>query len=63
MTSDREVADTPRHFGQVPRERANVSKHSGGRSDGGVRDAQAGTLELLDREGNVEVVVNRSLER
>jgi len=62
VTLDREVGHRPRHVAEVPRERADVGEHCGGRPDLGVLDAQSPLLELLDPEVELEVVVGRWLE-
>ena len=62
VTLYREVTDTPRHVGEVPGERADVGEHSRCRADFGLFNAEARSLELLDRELDVKVVVNGLLE-
>src|SRR5438552_2843622 len=58
----REVADSPWHVAEVPRERADVGEGGGGGADRGLFHTQTRALELLDREVDVEVVVRGRFE-
>src|SRR6476659_9647142 len=62
MTFYQEVADTPWHIAEVPRQRADVGEHGGGSADRELFDSQPRALEVPDREADVEIVIMGRLE-